>query len=249
METMLWVVLIVALALALGMAAFAWRVLRRNHARTDARATLLRQMAFEPDVPNDDDALRYGPPAAVDFPRAPATHDLLRAAPVASWEPAAPPPVPPRRWMPVIVVLVFVAVGASAVYGGLFQPGAVEARGQSLPLDLLSLSHRVEAGDLIVTGLVQNPREGQPAPRVLAVVYVFNAQGEYSASAKAALEFAPLAPGAESPFMVRIPKTAGISRFRIGFRAEDGSVVAHLDRRGQPIEGTTAGTPLNGEGR
>jgi hypothetical protein len=35
----------------------------------------------------------------------------------------------------------------------------------------------------------------------MAVVYVFNAQGEYFASGKASLEFAPLAPGAESPFV------------------------------------------------
>jgi HAMP domain-containing protein len=273
METMLWVVLIVALVLAAGFALFAWRVLRRNHERTEARAALLRQMTFEPETPfvaeaPADEVVTYEPRRAVR--PAPAPHDVLRAAPAAdllraapsrdllrepatvvAWEPAPPPSAPPRRWMPVIVVLLFLAVGASAIYGGLLQSGTVEAAptAQTLPLDLLSLSHRIESGDLIVTGLVQNPRDGRPAPRVMAVVYVFDSKGEYTASAKAALDFAPLAPGAESPFAVRIPKIAGVSRFRIGFRGEDGSVVAHVDRRGQPIEGTTAGPALNGEGR
>jgi hypothetical protein len=147
-----------------------------------------------------------------------------------------------------MVVLVFLALGAGTVYG-LYRPDAVDARAQTLPLDLLSLSHRLEGGALVVTGLIQNPREGRPVPRVMAVVYVFNAQGDYAASGKAALEFTPLAPGAESPFVVRIPAIEGVTRFRVGFRAEDGSVVAHVDRRGQPIDGTTAGSPLGAEGR
>ncbi|HQX83433.1 MAG TPA: hypothetical protein PKW63_16825, partial [Vicinamibacterales bacterium] len=117
------------------------------------------------------------------------------------------------------------------------------------PLELLSLSHRLEDSDFVVTGLVQNPRDGRPAPPVMAVVYVFNAQGDYFASGKAALEFATLAPGAESPFVVRLPKVSGVNRFRVGFRSVDGAVVAHVDRRGQPIEGTTAGAAAMAEGR
>ncbi|MCR4376287.1 MAG: hypothetical protein NUW22_15710 [Acidobacteria bacterium] len=233
METMLWVVVIVASVLAIGLALFAWRLLRRDHHRTGARAALLRQLAFEPDAP-----LAPDPPA----------HDVLRAAPVTTWEPAVHTRAPSRGWIPALVALLCLALGAWTVYG-LYRPDAVEARAQTLPLDLFSLSHRLEAGALVVTGLIQNPREGQPVPRVMAVAYVFNAQGEYTASGKAALEFAPLAPGAQSPFVIRIPAVEGVTRFRVGFRAEDGSVIAHVDRRGQPIDGTTAGTPLGAEGR
>ena len=233
METMLWVVVIVASALALGLALFAWRLFRRDRHRTGARAAMLRQLAFEPDAPL--------------LPDLPA-HDVLRATPVTTWEPAVHTRAPSRGWMPALGVLLLLALGAGTVYG-LYRPGTVEARAQTLPLDLLSLSHRLEADALVVTGLIQNPRGGRPVPRVMAVVYVFNAQGEYTASGKAALEFAPLAPGAESPFVVRIPATEGVTRFRVGFRAEDGSVVGHIDRRGQPIDGTTAGAPLGAEGR
>lgn len=233
METMLWVVLVVALAMAIGLALFARRLLRRDHQRTDARAALLRQMAFEPEAPHE----------------APHGADVLRVIPAPDWA-AVPPHTPTRSrgWVPAMVGLLLLVLGAGAAYGR-YGPGIVEARASLLPLDLLSLSHRVEAGNLVVTGLIQNPRGGRPTPRVMAVVYVFNAQGEYTASGKAALDFVPLAPGAESPFVVRIPHVAGVTRFRIGFRADDGSVIAHVDRRGQPIEGTTAGTPLIGEGR
>lgn len=241
METMLWVVLVVALAMAIGLALFARRLLRRDHQRTDARAALLRQMAFEPEAPPEaPDVAPHGAPHGA---------DLLRAMPAPDW--AAVPhhsPMRSRGWVPALVGLVLLVIGAGAAYG-LYGPGIVEARAPSLPLDLLSLSHRVDAGDLVVTGLIQNPRGGRPTPRVMAVVYVFNAQGEYTASGKAALDFVPLAPGAESPFVVRIPRVAGVTRFRIGFRADDGSVIAHVDRRGQPIDGTTAGTPLIGEGQ
>lgn len=233
METLLWAVVIVAAALAMGLALFAWRLLRRDHHRTGARVAMLRQWASEP-----DDSRAPDPPA----------HDVLRATPVTTWEPAVHTRAPSRGWVPAVLVLLFLALGAGTVYG-LYRPGAVDARAQALPLDLLSLSHRLDAGGLVVTGLIQNPREGRPVPRVMAVVYVFNAGGEYAASGKAALEFAPLAPGAESPFVVRIPAIEGVTRFRVGFRAEDGSVVAHIDRRGRPIDGTTAGTPLGAEGK
>lgn len=241
METMLWVVLVVALAMAIGLALFARRLLRRDHQRTDARAALLRQMAFEPEAPLD---------APDEDPQgAPHGADVLRVIPTPDWAAVSHhTPARSRRWVPAIVGLLLLVLGAGAAYG-LYGPGIVEARAPSLPLDLLSLSHRVDAGDLVVTGLIQNPRGGRPTPRVMAVVYVFNAQGEYTASGKAALDFVPLAPGAESPFVVRIPHVAGVTRFRIGFRADDGSVIAHVDRRGQPIDGTTAGTPLIGEGQ
>jgi|SRR5687767_10629231 len=246
MDTMMWVIVAAVLSLAIGMAVVAWRLLRSDRERTEARAAMLRQLAFEPE---------------------PALNERAFQAPIAgSFEPAFGATVdrePPgtRRLMAVAVVVIFMAIGAGSVYG-IYKPsadagGAVDGEDRSLPrrssegaktgakadaaLELLSLSHRTEGGDFVVAGLVQNPGHGRPASSVMAVVYVFNAQGEYFASGKAPLEFAPLAPGAESPFVVRLPKTAGVTRFRVGFRAQDGSVVAHVDRRGQPIGGTTAG--------
>jgi hypothetical protein len=40
-----------------------------------------------------------------------------------------------------------------------------------------------------------------------------------------------LAPGDESPFVVAVPVTEAVARYRIGFRGEDGRVIAHIDKR------------------
>lgn len=254
----MWVVMVVALALAVGLSGFAWRLLRNDRHRTEARAAMLRQLAFEPE-PEWQDAPFQEP---------------VTASAGATFGSAAERTEPhTRRWMAAAVVVVFMAVGAASVYG-VYGPTATDGnvgsvgsvgsdgnggsdtsvrkavrRGEAMPLELLSLSHRVDAEDFVVAGLVQNPVDGRTAPTVMAVVYAFNAKGEYFASGKAALEFAALAPGAESPFEVRLPKITGVTRFRIGFRAPDGSVVAHVDRRGQPIEGTTPATVPEAGGR
>jgi len=227
METMLWVVVVAAVALAVTMGVVAWRLLRSDRERTDARAAMLRQLAFEPEPALSDRVFQAPSDVSFEPDYAPAF--------AATAERSAPPS---RRLMAVGVVIVFMAVGAASVYG-IYKPAAGEGRtggtaksAGAAPLELLSLSHRTDGDDFVVAGLVQNPRNGPPASSVMAVVYVFNAQGEYFASGKATLEFGPLAPGAESPFEVRLPRTAGVSRFRIGFRAQDGSVVAHEDRRG-----------------
>ena len=50
---------------------------------------------------------------------------------------------------------------------------------------------------------------------------------------KTALDFALLQPGNESPFVVHIQNIGRVSRYRVGFRSEEGGIVAHVDRRGQ----------------
>ncbi len=239
METMLVIVLIGAAVLGAALALFARRVFRRNHQHREERVALLRQLAFDPasaTAPSPIMSPVIASPAVSD------PLDMFRDAPQPVF--AATYTVPTsRRWTPVVLVLLFIVVGAGTVYG-LYRPDmitAIKTPAQVLPLDLFSLSHKFEAGDLVVTGLIQNPRTSRAVPTVVAVVYVFNEQGDYVASGRTPLEFAPLVPGADAPFVVRVPGVSGVSRFRVGFRAADGSVVAHVDRRGDPLEGTTAG--------
>jgi hypothetical protein len=112
------------------------------------------------------------------------------------------------------------------------------------PLQLLSLRHGVNAdGAFSVTGLVQNPAEGRTERGLIAVVYVFDAKGEYFASGRATVDLDTFQPGDESPFVVTIPATSGVSRYRVGFRYQDGGVVSHVDRRGPP--GDTAGGTID----
>lgn len=117
-------------------------------------------------------------------------------------------------------------------------PGAVpagsapEARAASAaPLELLSLRHAQQDFALTVTGLVQNPRTGAALTRVIATALAFDAEGTLLASGQAPLDFTNLTPGAESPFVVRIPVTGDVARYRVGFRSEDGGVIAHVDKR------------------
>jgi hypothetical protein len=45
------------------------------------------------------------------------------------------------------------------------------------------------------------------------------------------LDYTALAPGEESPFVIRVPLTGTVERYRIGFRTDDGRVLSHVDRR------------------
>jgi hypothetical protein len=103
--------------------------------------------------------------------------------------------------------------------------------GNPQPLELLSLQHAQEDGTLVISGLVQNPRGSAPLLGVQAAVVLFSADGGMLASSRAPIDFATLAPGDESSFVVRVPATAGVARYRVGFRGGDDRVLGHVDRR------------------
>jgi hypothetical protein len=78
---------------------------------------------------------------------------------------------------------------------------------------------------------VQNPKAGAPVSRLTATAVVFAPDGTFLAGGKAPLDYTSLAAGDESPFVVTVPISGSVARYRVGFRAEDGTVVAHVDRR------------------
>ena len=108
------------------------------------------------------------------------------------------------------------------------QPAAIAAG-----LELLSLRDVRQPASLTITGLVQNPRGGAPLSRVTVTAYAFDDKGSFLASGRAPLDITTLAPGDESPFVVSVPVTDTVARYRIGFRSEDGRVIAHIDKRQQ----------------
>jgi hypothetical protein len=112
---------------------------------------------------------------------------------------------------------------------------------QSRPIELLSLKHTIAGNTFSLVGLVVNPIDATPLNHVMAVVYLFDKDGAYFASGKAELEFSGLRPGEESPFTVKIPNVEHIGKYRVGFRHEDGSVIAHVDKRGQAAGSMTEG--------
>ena len=139
-----------------------------------------------------------------------------------------------------VVVLVIGFVAAS----GKARPPASAAAAPSdaqqappldtVPLELLSLQYARDEGAqrLVISGLVQNPRSGAPLSRVVAIVFLFGPDGTFLTSSRAPLDFTTLAAGVESPFVVSVPVTGQVARYRVGFRTEDGRVIAHVDKRG-----------------
>jgi hypothetical protein len=100
-----------------------------------------------------------------------------------------------------------------------------------MPLELLSLAHEQRKGVLVVRGVVRNPVSGSDRIDVVASVMLLDAAGGVLGSGRAALRAPQLRPGQETAFTVELPSHAQVRRYRVTFRAPDGSLVAHADRR------------------
>jgi len=227
MESLLVVVMVIALVLAVAVSLFAWRMLRRDRSQTDVHVAHLRALAEDAE-----------PTLAWEPEDAHAAPSLFAAAP--------PPPTRTGRGTLIAVVAIFMAVGAGSVYA-LYGSAprlawsTVATPPAETPLELIALTHRRDpSGEFSVTGLVQNPATGRTTPALRAVVYLFGADGEYVTSGTAAIEVPVLAPGGQSSFTVRLAGISRVSRYRLGFRQQDGGAFAHVDRRGEPLAGTTA---------
>lgn len=231
MTTTLLAITIVASSVAAAAVIALVAAYRADRRRSAARVAALRQLAgaAEPaaELPLDEIELDVRARHARTQGDRPMMFDERPAA--SPW---------PRR---AAAALVVAAVAAAAGYallptrGG--EPASAGAARTPAPLELLSLRHTQEQARLVVTGLVQNPRAGEPLSRIVATAFLFAADGTFLASGRAPLDFSTLAPGDESPFVVSVPVTGTVARYRIGFRGEDGRVIAHVDRR---VAGTLA---------
>ena len=110
-------------------------------------------------------------------------------------------------------------------------PTVASAASQGAPLELVSLRHERQSAKLAVSGLVRNPAAGHPVDHLSAVVFLFDQQGAFVASAKAPVDFVRLGSGDESPFVITLDAPATIARYRVSFRTDQG-IVPHVDRRG-----------------
>ena len=229
MDTILIVVTGVSLTLAAIMGTLLARLLREERRRSDARVQLLEQLAAKR-AERVEAAARF---ADVDLRLVPTevtgVHDLFHEEPEPSpW---------PRRFAVIggmAAVLALVVFGLTRFDSAAAQTAGVPPAGataQTVPLELLSLRHTSDAGTLTVTGLVQNPRSGGPLSHVQATLFVFGRGGVLLTSARVPLDYTSLTPGDESPFVIRVPVSGNVDRYRVGFRGQDDRVIAHVDRR------------------
>jgi hypothetical protein len=111
------------------------------------------------------------------------------------------------------------------------EQNVASAAAPGAPLELVSLRHERQSSKLAVSGLVRNPAAGHPVEHLSAVVFLFDQQGAFVASAKAPVDFVRLGSGDESPFVITLDAPANIARYRVSFRTDQG-IVPHVDRRG-----------------
>ena len=256
MDAILLAVTVISLAMAAGMAILVVTLLRQERARSNARVAALGAMAADsasdptlvaaPVRPRTSAAPVVAVPVR---PARPVRIDDLEIRPqesaVAGVSHLFAPPDEPSPWgrrFAVIgalaaVILAFGLIATTvrvhpAAAPSASTPAVQAPAGNDAPLELLSLRHVQETDRLVISGVVQNPRNGAPLNRVVATAFLFGADGTFLTSSRAPLDFTTLAPGIESPFVVNVPVTGIVTRYRIGFRTEDGRVISHVDRRG-----------------
>lgn len=230
MDGLLIIVTVLSLAVGLGLGVAAARVLRDERRRSDARTALLSALADHPVA--SAHTSRVAEPELV---LRPAVGDVSGVADLFR-EPERTSPWGPRV---AVAGIVTAALAAIVIIAGAWPPSETPAlttagAGPTQPvpaLELVSLRHVQEAGTLTITGLVHNPQGGQTLSGVTATGFLFDAHGGFLASGRAALDFTVLAAGDESPFVITVPVTGSVARYRVGFRGQDGRVIAHVDRR------------------
>jgi hypothetical protein len=277
MEPLLAGVTFVSLALASFMTLVAWNLLREKRDRTAAQSEALAAMAFAglPDASAESSA-DDGDDMAEDWDRAlrarptSEAEDLRLAGPTTPFADASraddlfrasdPPRTGSGRWLALAAVALIMAAGVATAYALRTPEVAAAVRASRItaettsaaaaPLELLRLSHLVDAdGEFVLTGVVQNPSAAPARQGVAAVVNLLDGKGELFATGRAVLAEGALAAGQEVRFEIRIPRAAGVTRYRIGFRHNpDNVVVEHIDRREQAatptaVDGSASSTP------
>jgi hypothetical protein len=138
-----------------------------------------------------------------------------------------------------VIVLLIVALWS---VGRLMAPGvdsraAASAKAataaSAAPLELVALEQTREGQTLTIHGVVRNPPAGVMIDRLAVVVAFFDVSGQQLATVRAPLDFRTLAPGDESPFQVTTSVPVGVTRYRVSFRRDEGTIVPHVDRRQQ----------------
>lgn len=221
MQTILLATTVIALSVAAVAVMAMYAAFSRDRRRSGARVAALRQMAEVTD-PDQDPAgdLSIADETVPDSARA-----MFTGSPETSpWG---------RRAAAAAATALVVTLGAYALIprGTASEAGSEPGTRAPAPLELLSLRHTQEDGRLVITGLVQNPRTGAALTKVAATAFLFGSDGALLASGKAPLDFSVLAAGDESPFVVAVPVKETVARYRVGFRGEDGRVIAHVDQR------------------
>jgi hypothetical protein len=275
MESVLVIITLLSLAMTIALGTILFRLMRDERRRSDARVAALRdmadQVAFEQEQEPGEpvSAVDWAGPRAAeptvrresyavpevdsdDLDFAPARADrtagdlFVRPESRSAW---------PRRLAVAAAILLVATVAVTALRWrtsstdstASVTPRSASAQTPGL-LELLSLKQSQDSGALTITGLVQNPRDGEPLSKIVAIALVFGPDGAFLASGRAPLDFTVLRPGDESGFVISVPVSGPVTRYRVGFRNEDGRVIGHIDRRAAATMADGASAPAKPRG-
>jgi hypothetical protein len=98
------------------------------------------------------------------------------------------------------------------------------------PLELIALGHERGKDVLVVRGEIRNPSNGVPCDMPAVVVLTFDEHGIFLGSTESDASGEQLPPGGRAAFSVSIPARTTPARYKISFRSE-GQIVPHVDRR------------------
>jgi len=252
MELTLVVVTLMSLGMAVAMGAVAWRLLREERRRSAARVAALVDTTHSRNAhrrPADGPRNTRARSAEVATERAAEGHATAwDSLPLRPLEPgvAAPiatpalfaPPSSSSRLGPRLLALSAAAVVMAAGVWGVWRlsergaAGAPAAAAAGAPIELVSLASDRQGGALRITGMIQNPTDGLEQRDIVAVAFLFDRSGHIVGSGTAPIDDTRLVPGDASPFVIVVDHAERVARYRLGFRARNGQVLAHVDRRG-----------------
>ena len=221
MDLVLVTITAISLFLAIAMGLIVFKLLREERLRSEARVALLTSAVGERPPRAERDTT---PQRAARVPSSIASGELFVVADDDS-------PWRQRFGAALAVGLLMVLVGYGVTWISSSPSPTQEAAATPGPLELVALQHAFEEGTFVISGTVINPRDGAAVAQPSVTGSVFAADGSLLATQQSALDYATLAPGDESGFVIKIPVKGAVSRYRVGFRRPDGSVIAHVDRR------------------
>jgi hypothetical protein len=246
---MLIVLTISSVLFALIMTVVAWRASGDERRRSEARIAALAQDIHQPfddfDLPARVRVTETIERAANAHLRTPQADVAILETGGAMFATAAHSTSSGSRWGLALAVGAFVVASAAAimiVFSGeapnasAMPPQNVSAatppapQAAPAPLELVALGHERDGDQLTVRGIVRNPAAGTEMDRLTAVVSVFNRDGGFLTSGRAAVASPALIPGGESTFVVTMPAAGDVGRYRVSFRSDE-HVISHVDKR------------------
>ena len=213
-DVVLTVVTLASLGLAGVMGIVTWRVLSRERRRFDER---VEELSFAAADPAESVPGLFTEPS-------PVTSNGRRFIVAAAFGSA-------------VLVVAFAAVMVlNPVPAGGTAVGPAAAR-VAAPIELVSLDHVRAGRGLSIHGRLRNPAAGASIRDLIAVVFLFNGNGEQVGTTQAAVMATVLAPGGETLFEVPVVDGQRVARYRVTFRIAN-TPVPHVDRRMAPQSAT-----------